>query len=171
MRASAIPRARIGARFVYVLRSDSNPSRHYVGRTSSVDDRLEWHNAGPSGYTVEHRPWSMSSHWSSPTNEPLRASSVITSPVPAERSRNATSLQWSLPERPRPCSSSAALRSVSVRRSGGSRHTHIDRVPLLMRLVRAPATSAKALAQHDHVLHAGDIDQTPTGQSPFARSP
>jgi len=49
----------IGARFVYMLRSDSDPSRHYVGRTSNVDDRLEWHNHGPCGYTLAHRPWSV----------------------------------------------------------------------------------------------------------------
>jgi putative endonuclease len=47
----------IGARFVYNLRSDSDPSRHYVGRASNVDERLEWHNAGPCGYTVRYRPW------------------------------------------------------------------------------------------------------------------
>lgn len=49
----------IGARFVYVLRSESDLTRHYVGRTSNVDERLEWHNAGPSGYTIQHRPWSI----------------------------------------------------------------------------------------------------------------
>ena len=49
----------VGARFVYVLRSDSDPSRHYVGRASNVDDRLDWHNAGLSGYTVHDRPWSV----------------------------------------------------------------------------------------------------------------
>ncbi|MEI6668240.1 MAG: GIY-YIG nuclease family protein [Acidobacteriota bacterium] len=49
----------IGKRFVYVLRSDSDPDRHYVGVTSDVDNRLEWHNHGPSGHTVEHRPWSL----------------------------------------------------------------------------------------------------------------
>ena len=49
----------IGARYVYILRSDSDPSRHYVGRTTDVDQRLEWHNAGPSGHTIEHRPWSV----------------------------------------------------------------------------------------------------------------
>ena len=48
-----------GARFVYILRSDTDPSRHYVDRTSNIDDRLDWHNAGPSGYTLEHRPWSI----------------------------------------------------------------------------------------------------------------
>jgi putative endonuclease len=47
----------IGARFVYILRSESDPSRHYVGRTSNVDERLVWHNAGPCGYTRRHRPW------------------------------------------------------------------------------------------------------------------
>ena len=49
----------IGARFVYVLRSDRDPSRHYVGRATDVDQRLDWHNAGPCGYTRQHRPWSI----------------------------------------------------------------------------------------------------------------
>jgi putative endonuclease len=49
----------IGARFVYILRSDSDPSRHYVGRTASVADRLERHNAGPCGHTRQNRPWSI----------------------------------------------------------------------------------------------------------------
>jgi putative endonuclease len=30
-----------------------------VGRTSDVDDRIDRHNAGPSGYTVQHRPRSI----------------------------------------------------------------------------------------------------------------
>jgi putative endonuclease len=49
----------IGKRFVYVLRSESDPARHYVGVTSDVDERLEWDNGGPSGQTVRHRPWSV----------------------------------------------------------------------------------------------------------------
>lgn len=49
----------IGKRFVYVLRSDVDPERHYVGITTDVDNRLEWHNAGPSGYSLRHRPWSV----------------------------------------------------------------------------------------------------------------
>ena len=47
----------IGGRFVYVLRSESDPSRHYVSRTSDVENRVEWHNTGPTGHTVQHRPW------------------------------------------------------------------------------------------------------------------
>ena len=48
-----------GHRFVYILRSDAEPCRHYVGTTSDVDHRLEWHNHGPWGHTMEHRPWSL----------------------------------------------------------------------------------------------------------------
>ena len=49
----------IGRRFVYVLRRESDAGCHYVGVTSDVDARLEWHNAGPSGQTVRHRPWAV----------------------------------------------------------------------------------------------------------------
>jgi predicted GIY-YIG superfamily endonuclease len=45
----------LGARFVYILRSDSDPERHYVGRTANVDERLAWHNNGPCSYTRRHR--------------------------------------------------------------------------------------------------------------------
>lgn len=47
----------IGKRFVYILRSESDPARHYVGVTADVDERLAWHNGGPSGVTIPHRPW------------------------------------------------------------------------------------------------------------------
>jgi len=47
----------IGRRFVYILRSDSDPDRHYVGIASDVEERLDWHNNGPCGHTVRHRPW------------------------------------------------------------------------------------------------------------------
>jgi len=49
----------IGKRLVYVLRSDSDPERHYVGLTSDVGNRLDWHNHGPCGHTIERRPWSL----------------------------------------------------------------------------------------------------------------
>ena len=47
----------IGRRFVYILRSDADPARHYVGVASDVNERLEWHNSGATGYTLHHRPW------------------------------------------------------------------------------------------------------------------
>jgi len=44
-------------RVVYVLRSASNPARHYVGITSDVRRRLVWHNAGQNVHTARDRPW------------------------------------------------------------------------------------------------------------------
>jgi putative endonuclease len=49
----------IGKRFVYILRSETDTESHYVGVTDDVDRRLDWHNAGPCGHTVQHRPWSL----------------------------------------------------------------------------------------------------------------
>ena len=46
-------------RFVYVLRSDADPARHYVGLTSDAPKRLRWHNAGQNVHTVRNRPWSL----------------------------------------------------------------------------------------------------------------
>jgi predicted GIY-YIG superfamily endonuclease len=46
-------------RIVYILHSDSDPSRHYTGITNTMDDRLQWHNFGPSGCTTDNRPWSV----------------------------------------------------------------------------------------------------------------
>jgi predicted GIY-YIG superfamily endonuclease len=47
------------ARTVYVLRSLSDPGRYYTGITSDIRSRLEWHNSGPSGWTIHHRPWTV----------------------------------------------------------------------------------------------------------------
>jgi predicted GIY-YIG superfamily endonuclease len=50
----------IGKRFVYILRSEADPSRHYVGATADVPNRLEWHNFGPAGgQTGRDRPWKL----------------------------------------------------------------------------------------------------------------
>ena len=49
----------LGKRFVYILRSDADAGQHYVGLTSDIERRLEWHNHGPSGHTRHHRPWSL----------------------------------------------------------------------------------------------------------------
>jgi predicted GIY-YIG superfamily endonuclease len=46
-------------RIVYIIRSDVDPSRHYVGITNDLRSRLEWHNHGPCGHTMSHRPWSV----------------------------------------------------------------------------------------------------------------
>jgi predicted GIY-YIG superfamily endonuclease len=46
-------------RFVYNLRSDADPTRHYTGLAGDIQRRLRWHNTGPSGVTRSHRPWSL----------------------------------------------------------------------------------------------------------------
>ena len=59
IRASTSHMHGIEKRIVYIIRSNTDPSRHYVGITNDVPGRLEWHNHGPSGHTVAHRPWSL----------------------------------------------------------------------------------------------------------------
>lgn len=59
-------------RIVYIIRSDADPSRHYVGITENTDARLEWHNRGPSGYAVNHRPWSLVVAMEFPTEKAAR---------------------------------------------------------------------------------------------------
>ena len=49
----------IKKRIVYVIRSDQDPARHYVGITNDLPARLEWHNRGPRGHTRADRPWSV----------------------------------------------------------------------------------------------------------------
>ena len=56
-------------RIVYILRSDTNPSRHYTGITNNITDRLDWHNHGPCGHTVRYRPWSLVVSMEFPTEE------------------------------------------------------------------------------------------------------
>ena len=58
-----------GRRFVYILRSESDSSHHYVGIASDPDERLRWHNEGPRGYTTAHRPWSIAVSIEFPTED------------------------------------------------------------------------------------------------------
>lgn len=44
-------------RTVYLLRSISDPERHYIGITSDVARRLDVHNSGGSSHTMTGRPW------------------------------------------------------------------------------------------------------------------
>jgi putative endonuclease len=44
-------------RVVYVLRSNRNAARHYVGLTADLPKRLEYHNAGQNVFTARDRPW------------------------------------------------------------------------------------------------------------------
>jgi predicted GIY-YIG superfamily endonuclease len=43
--------------YVYLLRSESDPTRVYVGITDHLDHRLSEHNAGKAKHTSKYRPW------------------------------------------------------------------------------------------------------------------
>ena len=42
---------------VYILRSQSDPSRHYTGFTEDLHERLRHHNSGACPHTTKFRPW------------------------------------------------------------------------------------------------------------------
>ena len=43
--------------YVYILRSESNPDRHYVGTTRDLRERLRRHNSGSVSHTAKYVPW------------------------------------------------------------------------------------------------------------------
>jgi predicted GIY-YIG superfamily endonuclease len=46
-----------GFHYVYILVSDTDEDRHYVGLTRDISARLKSHNNGQVPHTSEHRPW------------------------------------------------------------------------------------------------------------------
>ena len=43
--------------YVYILVSESEPSRHYSGMTENLAARLKDHNGGRCLHTAKHAPW------------------------------------------------------------------------------------------------------------------
>ena len=43
--------------YVYILVSQADPARHYVGITNDLQPRLVRHNSGQMLHTVKFRPW------------------------------------------------------------------------------------------------------------------
>ena len=43
--------------YVYILVSETNAERHYIGSTADLDARLDAHNAGKVSHTSKHTPW------------------------------------------------------------------------------------------------------------------
>jgi predicted GIY-YIG superfamily endonuclease len=46
-------------RTVYLIQSQRDASRHYVGVTGNLAHRIAAHNAGESPHTQKHRPWKL----------------------------------------------------------------------------------------------------------------
>ncbi len=45
--------------YVYILVTVNKPARHYVGRTTNLENRLKQHNYGQVPHTSKYRPWRM----------------------------------------------------------------------------------------------------------------
>ena len=43
--------------YVYILVSESDPDRHYIGSTLDLKVRLAKHNSGSVPHTAKYRPW------------------------------------------------------------------------------------------------------------------
>ncbi len=43
--------------YVYILQSQTNAERFYIGLTDGLKDRLRRHNSGQVSHTTEFRPW------------------------------------------------------------------------------------------------------------------
>ena len=48
-------------RFVYLIQSDNDPTKWYVGNTDDVARRLTEHNSGRSPFTSRYTPWQLRS--------------------------------------------------------------------------------------------------------------
>ena len=44
--------------YVYILKSQTS-GKYYIGESTNVDLRLEFHNKFGTGYTSRYRPWSL----------------------------------------------------------------------------------------------------------------
>jgi len=43
--------------YVYMIRSQANPERYYVGMSDDLEGRLKSHNSGLCKYTAKFIPW------------------------------------------------------------------------------------------------------------------
>ena len=43
--------------YVYILQSETDPTKYYVGLSSDPSRRLDEHNSGKSIHTNKHKPW------------------------------------------------------------------------------------------------------------------
>lgn len=48
--------------YVYILRSQSDPDRHYIGTTHDLRERLDRHNTGAVSRTAKYGPWTIKTY-------------------------------------------------------------------------------------------------------------
>lgn len=49
--------------YVYLLRSEAEPSQRYTGFTTNVGERLTAHYQGKSTHTAKYRPWRLAAYF------------------------------------------------------------------------------------------------------------
>ena len=59
--------------YVYIIRSEMDPNRHYTGLTQDVPARLEKHNEGGCPHTAKSRPWFLETTISFRSRDPAAA--------------------------------------------------------------------------------------------------
>ena len=48
--------------YVYILKSQSNSSKIYIGSTTDLERRLKEHNSKKSGYSQKYGPWEIETY-------------------------------------------------------------------------------------------------------------
>lgn len=43
--------------YVYILKSDKSPAKHYVGYTTNLEQRLSKHNSNQTVFSRRYAPW------------------------------------------------------------------------------------------------------------------
>ncbi len=74
--------------FVYILQSEDDPERHYVGCTHDLHDRLRRHNAAEVSHTAKFLPWRIKTYIAFSDEQRARDfEHYLKSPPPAARLR------------------------------------------------------------------------------------
>jgi putative endonuclease len=48
--------------YLYILQSEANPERFYIGRTVDLRVRMRRHNSGQVRYTAKWKPWRLKTY-------------------------------------------------------------------------------------------------------------
>ena len=49
-------------KYVYILQSEGDPDRFYIGSTTDLKKRLGEHNSGQSIHTKKYKPWKLKTY-------------------------------------------------------------------------------------------------------------
>ena len=58
--------------YTYILQSETDPERYYIGSTEDLRQRLKEHNAGKCAHTRKYGPWAIKSYFAFEKKETAR---------------------------------------------------------------------------------------------------